>query len=81
VTIQPTAKLSLRVHDLYQGYFTKQTIKKMVEIYEYMAPRYPTYIFNEPETIEECMPIARHIVATKDTGALWGKPFQKGTRC
>jgi len=50
----------------------------MVEIYEYMAPRYPTYIFNEPETIEECMPIARHIVATKGHWSTLGETFSKG---
>lgn len=51
---------------------------KMIKTYEYMKPRYPTYIFNEPETLEECMPIARHLVATKGHWSTLGETFSKG---
>ena len=46
--------------------------------YEYMKPCYPTYIFNKPENLEECMPIARHIVATKGHWSTLGGTFGKG---
>jgi len=46
--------------------------------FEYMLPRYPTYIFNEPENLEECMPIARHLVATKGHYGTLGETFKKG---
>ncbi len=46
--------------------------------FEYMLPRYPTYIFNEPETLEECMPIARHLVATKGHWSTLGGTFSEG---
>ena len=46
--------------------------------FEYMPPRFPTYIFNEPKTLEECMPIARHIVSTTGHWSTLGATFSKG---
>ncbi len=45
-----------------------------------MLPRYPRYIFSQPESLKECMPIARHLCATAGHWSTLGGTFKQGDR-